>query len=174
MDVREAVTEEDLTSVGRLFRSFLAWHRQRHVDDRALIDTYFDDAAYEREIAGLPGAYGPPDGCLLGCWEAELPIGCGGYQRIDDESCEMKRLFVAPTARGRGAGRALAQELISRARAAGYTAMYLDTSIRQAEAISLYRDLGFEQVEPYHEIPGALRGWLVFFGLDLRAESSAE
>jgi ribosomal protein S18 acetylase RimI-like enzyme len=77
----------------------------------------------------------------------------------------MKRMFVSTEARGRGAGRALGTELIRAARAAGYTSMYLDTSTRQTEALSLYRSLGFAEVEPYYETP--LRDWLVFMRLAL-------
>ena len=72
-------------------------------------------------------------------------------RRIDDQSCEMKRMFVTPAAQGRGAGRALAAELVRAARAEAYTSTYLDTSVRQAEALSLYRSLGFTDVEPYYD-----------------------
>jgi GNAT superfamily N-acetyltransferase len=167
MLVRPAETDEDVEEVRRLFRSFLAWHQQRHVEDRHLIDGYFDGAAYDREVEGLPGPYAPPDGCLLVCWDTELALGCGAYKRLDAESCEMKRLFVPSMARGRGAGRALAEELVTRARDGGYRSMYLDTSVRQTEALTLYRDLGFSEVEPYYDVAGELRDWLVFLRLDL-------
>ena len=45
--------------------------------------------------------------------------------------------------------------------------MYLDTSSRQTEAISLYRGLGFEEVDPNYDVPEAMRGWLVFFRMEL-------
>ena len=167
MDVRPAETEGDIEEVRRLFRSFLSWHRQRHTEDLALIEAYFDDAAYDAEIEGLPGAYAPPDGALLVCWESGLALGTVALKRRDEESCEMKRMFVPAMARGRGAGRALAEAVIARARAAGYRRMYLDTSVRQTEAIALYRDLGFEEVEPYDEVPEKLLGWLAFYRLDL-------
>ena len=167
MHVRPAESDADLDEVRRLFRAFLSWHRQRHLSDLELIDAYFDDASYDREIDGLPGAYAPPDGCLLACWEKDLALGCVAYKRLDAESCEMKRMFVPTTARGRGAGRALADEVLTRAKAAGYRAMYLDTSVRQTEAIALYRDLGFTETEPYYDVPEEMRGWLTFFRLDL-------
>jgi ribosomal protein S18 acetylase RimI-like enzyme len=167
MDVRPAETEEDLAEVRRLFTSFLSWHRQRHVEDLDLIDAYFDGAAYQEEIDGLPGAYAPPDGALLVCWDTGLATGCVALKRRDDVSCEMKRMFVAPTARARGAGRALAVAVVARAREAGYREMYLDTSVRQTEAIALYRDLGFEEVAPYYDVPEAMVGWLTFFRREL-------
>jgi putative acetyltransferase len=167
MDVRRAETEDDLAEVRRLFASFLTWHRQRHLEDLDLIDAYFDGAAYQQEIDGLPGAYAPPDGALLVCWDAGLALGCGAFKRLDVVSCEMKRMFVPQMARGRGSGRALALALLDRARDAGYERMYLDTSVRQTEAIALYRDLGFEEVEPYYEVPDAMLGWLTFFSVDL-------
>ncbi|MGA8245794.1 MAG: GNAT family N-acetyltransferase [Nocardioides sp.] len=167
MDIQDAESDEDLDEVRRLCRSFLTWHRERHTGDAHLIDAYFDEAAWERELAGLPGSYGPPDGSLLLAREAELALGCVGAKRLDLESCEMKRMFVAPIARGRGVGRALAEHLLDRVRAAGYRRMYLDTSIRQEEALALYRDLGFVEVAPYYDVPEELRDWLVFLRLEL-------
>ncbi|MGC4111758.1 MAG: GNAT family N-acetyltransferase [Nocardioides sp.] len=167
MEVREADTAWELEQVRRLFRAFVSWHRERHTGDLDLIDAYFDEGAWQAELDGLPGAYAPPDGALLVCWEAELAIGCVAFRRLDAESCEMKRMFVVPMARGRGAGRALAEAVVAQARAAGYRSMYLDTSVRQAEAIALYRDLGFVEVEAFHDVPDEMADWLVFFRLDL-------
>ena len=167
MQVSRPETDEDLDEVRRLFRSFLVWHRQRHTEDPDLIDAYFDDAAYDEEIDGLPGAYAPPDGDLLVCWDSGLALGCVAFKRLDERACEMKRMFVPSMARGRGAGSALADAVLERARTAGYREMYLDTSVRQTEAIELYRSLGFVEVEPYYDVPDEMRGWLVFFRLDL-------
>jgi GNAT superfamily N-acetyltransferase len=166
-EIRHAESERDVDDVRRLFNSFLAWHRERHTEDHALIDAYFDDTAWQQEIASLPRPYDAPEGALLLAREADVAVGCAAMKRLDDESCEMKRMFVAPVARGGGVGQALADELLDRARRAGYRRMYLDTSIRQTEAIALYRSLGFEQVEPYYDVPETLRDWLVFFRLDL-------
>jgi len=68
----------------------------------------------------------------------------------------MKRLFVRPGARGSGAGRALAERIISEARTRGYTAIRLDTIAFMTEAIKLYQSLGFQPIEPYrfNPIPG--------------------
>jgi putative acetyltransferase len=167
LHIHLAEADRDLDAVRRLFHSFLAWHRERHTEDLALIDAYFDDEAWERELAALPGVYNPPDGALLIAREADVALGCVGLKRLDGDSCEMKRMFVSPVARGGGVGRALADTVVARAREAGYRQMFLDTSIRQTEAITLYRALGFEEVPPYYDVPDALRDWLVFLRRDL-------
>jgi GNAT superfamily N-acetyltransferase len=167
LEIHLAEEDRDLDAVRRLFHSFLAWHRERHTEDLALIDAYFDDEAWERELAALPGVYDPPDGALLIAREADVALGCVGLKRLDGDSCEMKRMFVSPVARGGGVGRALADAVVARARDAGYRQMFLDTSIRQTEAITLYRALGFEEVPAYYDVPDALRDWLVFFRRDL-------
>src|SRR4051794_36389279 len=109
MDVRPAETESEIEEVRRLFRSFLSWHRQRHTEDLALIEAYFDDAAYDAEIEGLPGAYAPPDGALLVCWESGLALGAVALKRRDEQSGQMKPVFVPAAARGPRAGRGLAR-----------------------------------------------------------------
>jgi putative acetyltransferase len=148
-------------------RAFMAWHRERHTQDLHLIDAYFDAAALEEELATLPGPYSPPSGCLLLATYDDEPAGCVALRPIDDQYCEMKRMFVYPRFQGMGIGFALAQSVIEHARSVGYRAMLLDTSIRQAEAQSLYSRLGFEVIPPYYDLPADLRDWLVFMELTL-------
>ena len=145
-----------------LIRAFVAWHRARHRQDLDLIDRYFDAAAFEHELADLPGQYGPPDGALLLASVGGRPAGCVALRRIDDTTCEMKRMFVYPEMHGAGIGRALANAVLDEARRLGYRSMVLDTSIRQKEAQALYRSLGFEPTGPYYDMPDDVRDWLVF------------
>jgi len=160
-------TPSQLDAVRTLMRAFIAWHRERHVQDLALIDAYFDAAAFEEELAALPGVYAPPGGGLLLALVDGVPAGCVALRAIDAQTCEMKRMFVYPRFHGRGVGKALARQLIASARAAGYRAMRLDTSIRQAEASGLYRHLGFQPIPPYYELPQRMREWLIFMELQL-------
>jgi GNAT superfamily N-acetyltransferase len=164
-------TAEQLDHARALMRAFIAWHRQRHQQDLALIDSYFDAAAFEAELAGLPGKYAPPCGQLLLAMVGHQPAGCVALRGIDTARCEMKRMFVYPEWQGQGIGRALAEAVIRDARAMGYQCMLLDTSIRQAEAQALYRRLGFRDIAPYYDLPEALRKWLVFMELPLQAEA---
>jgi putative acetyltransferase len=161
------VTVEDFDDVRALMRAFVAWHRERHVEDRDLIDAYFDAEAFEEELAMLPAKYALPDGDLLLARLDGEPAGCVALRRLDDRACEMKRMYLYPQFRGQGVGRALAEAILKEAKASGYAVMRLDTSVRQREAEGLYRKLGFRQIEPYYELPKPLRDWLVFMERDL-------
>ena len=113
---------------------------------------------FESEIAELPGKYGPPDGRLLLAFDETQPAGCVGLRKIGDGVCEMKRLYVRPTYRGKGIGRALAVAILEAAREIGYQTMRLDTIATMIEAGALYRSLGFKETAPYchNPIPGAV------------------
>ena len=77
---------------------------------------------------------------------------------LQNQACEMKRLFVSPDYRGTGAGRLLALTVMAKAKALGYRAIRLDTVPSMAAAIQIYESLGFQSIEPYCEnpVPGAL------------------
>jgi GNAT superfamily N-acetyltransferase len=126
------------------------------------IDLSFQD--FESELASLPGKYAPPRGRLLMARREAQALGCVALRPLSVETCEMKRLYVRPAARGEQLGRRLAERLCEEARAAGYRRICLDTLPGMAAAIRLYTSMGFEPIEPYvfNPIPGAL-----FLGRDL-------
>jgi len=163
--VQVPTTLQELDQVRSLMRAFIAWHKERHLEDIQLIDEYFDAEAFEQELASLPGKYAPPHGQLLLATLNGTPAGCVALREIDPASCEMKRMFVYPQFHGKGVGYALAEAVIREAKALGYRRMCLDTSIRQNEARVLYQRLGFKTIEPYYELPEKLKSWLVFMAL---------
>ena len=115
--------------------------------------------SFDKELAGLPGDYAPPYGRLLLAENDGQVAGCVALHRLEDGICEMKRLFVRPTFRGRKIGLALAHAVIAEARAMGYRSMRLDTiADSMKEAVVMYRALGFVEIPPYcpNPIPTAL------------------
>jgi ribosomal protein S18 acetylase RimI-like enzyme len=115
--------------------------------------------SFDKEVAGLPGDYSPPQGRLLLAEHEGKIAGCVALHKLSDGVCEMKRLYVRPEFRGKALGRALAERVIREARALGYGRMRLDTIVGKMDsAIALYRELGFQEVPPYREnpIPGAI------------------
>lgn len=84
--------------------------------------------------------------------------GCVALRFLDAHTAEMKRLYVRPTHRGQGLGRALAEAAIGAARQAGCTRIVLDTLPKMSAAQALYRTLAFRPIAPYlkNPTPGAL------------------
>lgn len=101
---------------------------------------------FDEEVAALPAGYD----VLLVAWLDDDPAGCIGVRSLGDGMCEMKRLFVRPSARGAGIGRALAVASIEHARALGYERMRLDNiPAEMGAAYELYKTLGFVEIDPY-------------------------
>lgn len=113
---------------------------------------------FDKELAGLPGEYSPPSGRLVLAFEDGKLAGCVALRKIDNDICEMKRLYMRPAFRARGIGRRLATKIVEEAQEIGYLTMRLDTTPSMKEAISLYRSLGFEEIESYryNPLPGTL------------------
>ena len=85
----------------------------------------------------------------------ERPLGCGALKFHGDEPTELKRMWVAPEARGVGLGRRLLRELERRARGAGATVLRLETNGALREAIGLYREAGYREVDAFNDEPYA-------------------
>jgi putative acetyltransferase len=109
---------------------------------------------FEQELAGLPGHDAPPDGRLL-LAEYELRLaGCVALHKWEDGICEMKRLYLRPSFRGKGLGRAIAEKIITDARSIGYRRMRLDTiEPLMKDAVEMYRKLGFREIAAYRPNP---------------------
>ena len=108
---------------------------------------------FEKELAGLPGAYAPPQGRLLLGLQDGQTAGCVALRPLEPGVCEMKRLYVRPDFRSQGVGRVLVDRIIQEARQAGYRHMRLDTLPSMAAALVLYRRLGFREIAPYYKNP---------------------
>ena len=104
--------------------------------------THFGLAA--EEVSGRRGAF-------LVVHADGVPVGCGAVRLVDAETGELKRMYMAPTVRGKGLGRKLVAALENEARSLGAKRLILETGIRQAAAIALYRNCGFEPIPLYGE-----------------------
>ncbi len=84
----------------------------------------------------------------------EKPVGCGCFKRFDDETVEMKRMFVLPEMRGKQLAAQMLQELETWAVEEGFTKAVLETGLRQVEAIRLYTRSGYLLTENYGQYIG--------------------
>lgn len=145
MKIVHAKSQQEIDAVRRLFREY-----ETHLD----VDLCFQQ--FEAELDNLPGKYAPPSGTLLLATDGQRIVGCGALRKIASQAnptCEMKRLYVRPEARGLGIGKRLANRLIQEAVGLGYAAMVLDTLDKLKTAIHLYESLGFVPAAPYYNNP---------------------
>lgn len=106
----------------------------QHLDDElSSLATFYDAILVAREDNGI--------------------AGCVALRRIDDDVCEMKRLYIRPHFRGRGIARRLVQAIVDDARARGFTRMRLDTLPSMQDAMRLYESFGFVDIPPYRYNP---------------------
>jgi GNAT superfamily N-acetyltransferase len=147
MKILRAESSEQIEQARELFREYEAWIE---------VDLCFQ--SFAKELAGLPGDYAAPEGRLLLVFEKEKLAGCIALRKLGRSVCEMKRLFVRPEFHGKGIGRQLVDAIVREAREIGYQKMRLDTiPPKMNKAISIYRSMGFKEIEPYYAtpVPGA-------------------
>ena len=129
---------------------------------RACVRAYFDELGRRFDHGFDPGQslpaedqeMVPPAGLFLVATLHSEAVGCGGLKFHGDAPAEVKRMWVAPAARGLGLGRRLLSELEAHAAAYRVTVLRLETNGSLAEAISLYRTSGYREVDAFN---GALR-----------------
>jgi GNAT superfamily N-acetyltransferase len=97
----------------------------------------------------------PPLGQFLVVYEGDDAIGCGGVKYHPDAPAEIKRMWIAPRARGLGLGRRLLEALEGCALAAGARVAHIETSAVLPEAMALYRSAGWVEVAPFNDEPFA-------------------
>ena len=142
IDVVLATSADRVATARRLFEEY-----------EASLGIELSFQGFANEVAELPGAYAPPSGRLFLAVAGAEPAGCAALRPLGDGICEMKRLYVRPSARGARLGRRLAETVIRAAREIGYARMRLDTLPSMKEAFALYQSLGFREIAPYCENP---------------------
>ena len=132
-----------------------------HIDrTRTLFREYWESFGFtpcfqnfDRELEELPGKYAGPGGRLALAIIDGGAVGCVAIRPIDDERCELKRLYVRPGHRGQRVGLKLLMWAIAAALSCGYKEMLADTMPVMERALDMYDRIGFERVEAYGEEP---------------------
>jgi GNAT superfamily N-acetyltransferase len=93
-----------------------------------------------------PGEFDPPRGAFLVAWYDGRPAGCAGWRSRGEGDAELKRMWVALDARGRGVAKALLRAVEESARSAGRTRLILETGTGQPEAMGLYEASGYTPI----------------------------
>lgn len=142
-EIFQAETPAHIEDARKLFREYETW-----------LDVDLCFQLFEEELENLPGKYSAPEGGLfLATVEGKLAGGIA-FRKIDDETCEMKRLFVREDFRGFKLGGKLIEKLFEKARDAGYKFVRLDTlADKMPSAIRLYKSFGFTATKPYYQTP---------------------
>ncbi len=121
------------------------------------------------DVDDWPRVYGPPRGTFLVALDGGRVVGTGAVRPIDDETAELKRMWLLEAYQGRGIGYRLFTLLVEFARAAGYRQMWLSTdNIVQSRAVRFYERLGFQPIDPYGD-----NGDTLFMGRSLEPDDVA-
>lgn len=123
------------------------------IENDSSFQQYLELQNYDEEIKHLEVKYGMPDGRLYVVYCDGKLAGCIGLRKIDDQNCEMKRLYVRPQFRGKKIGNLLIEKIIADAKAIGYSYMLLDTLPFLQSAIHMYKKCGFYEIESYNDSP---------------------
>jgi GNAT superfamily N-acetyltransferase len=136
----------------------------------ALLEEYFHSRelgfAHQNVVYTItfpdPAAFVAPAGVFVIAYDDDdRPVGCGGIRLLAPSSVgvryELKHLYLRPETRGKGWGRALLEDLETRARAFGAAEMVLDTHHSLQAAGALYANAGYTLIERYNDNPNATR-----------------
>jgi putative acetyltransferase len=117
---------------------------------------------WEDELEAIPGDCVPPRGSYLLATVSEQPAGCVTLRPVDQEHCELKRLYVRPTFRGHNIGKQLVEAFTQTARTLGYKYAVLDSHKSMAAAHDIYKNAGFNVVNSPPDFPEELRQSVIF------------
>jgi putative acetyltransferase len=160
-DIRPADLTRDKNAIRDLWLAYLTWGNDemeaRHGFRLPVHETV------DRDLADIV-KFQPPNGCIVLAFAGDEAVGIGCMQRIGTTTAEIKRMYVRPSSRGGGLGRALLDRLVETARATGYQSLRLDSPDFMVTAHALYRSSGFVDIEPYaeSEIPDPYKAHWVF------------
>jgi ribosomal protein S18 acetylase RimI-like enzyme len=138
----EKLAQADIAATKALIEEYIGWTG---------LDLCFQ--GIDEEMETFPSKYREPEGAFLVAKEGGRVVGCVGMKKIEENVCEMKRLYVKDSHKGMGIGKALAEGIIDEAEKSGYHKMRLDTLKRMDRALCMYRAFGFHEIDQYVENP---------------------
>jgi len=166
LNIFQAETKADITSVRELFWEYLVWANSMSESE---FNISFDiKQLLEKDMEELDKFF-PPKGRLLVAKLSKQYAGLICLKELTEDTGEIKRTYVRPEFRCQGIGRALLNSVLHEARTIGYKKIRLDSAGYMKEAHSLYRSVGFNDIEPYEgsEIPEEFKQHWVFMEMQL-------
>lgn len=146
VEFHQVESEEHKKEAGSLIREYLEWLNARLWREYGI---EFDVEAMVQSDLSDPYKFHPPHGRFYLARYKDQPAGVGCLKRLEPGVGEVQRMYVPPTYRGKGVGRAIANRLIDDARSIGYRRLRLESLEFLDAAHSLYRSVGFHQIDPY-------------------------
>lgn len=139
MKIKKA-TNNDCRTVTDLIYQILADYGLKH-----------DPEKTDADISNIESSY-TNNGGMFDVLEDEKGniVGTVGLYKIDNEVCELRKMYLHKSQRGKGLGKYLLEHALNRAKELGYTKVILETASVLKEAISLYESYGFKQYHPEH------------------------
>ena len=167
VEIRKVVIPDDIDAVKKLWFDYLVWGNDK-MQELYGVHPHNPKEAVEQDIQQI-SKFQPPYGQLIIAVYENKICGLGSLKSINSEIGEIKRMFVDPTFRRIGAGRAILEGLLEESKKAGYKKVRLDSPKFMEAAHSLYRSFGFRDIEAYPEmeIPAEFKDYLLFMELDL-------
>jgi len=112
-----------------------------------------------------PVGFEESGGYFVMAYNDDTPMGCGAFRPYNEQTVEIKRMFVRPESRGQGVARLILEALESEARQRGYTRSILETGNKNYEAIAAYPTCGYSRIDPFGHYVGSAKS--VCFGKSL-------
>lgn len=135
-------TESEYVAAGKLFREYAEWLN---------IDLSFQH--FDKELEEIKTMYSLPFGGIVLCKLDDKYIGCVGLRKIDEQTGEIKRMYLQPEFQHSGLGTALLEKILALAKKIGYTSVRLDTLKTMIPAMNFYKKYGFVETESYYHNP---------------------
>lgn len=135
--------------VRELFREYM----DMLVEKDSTLKDYAFIKNYSQEVDSIDEKYAMPDGRIYIAFAGDRAAGCAALRKIDESTCELKRVYVRDEFRGKKVGRQLVEKITDEAVAIGYSRIMLDTLPFLKKAIDMYLGMGFEITERYNETP---------------------